>query len=66
MYRVLTKTFTLLLHYRVLQIYHFFFLTNMDIRVSLRISRLILRVLKLKIMQASSSSEVCETRTSNL
>jgi hypothetical protein len=35
---------------------------NVDVRVSLRAPRLILWVLKLTIMQVSSSHEVCETR----
>jgi hypothetical protein len=35
---------------------------NVGVRVSLRVSRLILWVLKLTTMQVSSSHEVCETQ----
>ena len=42
--------------------FFFIIIINVGVRVSLRVSRLILWVLKLTTMQVSSSHEVCETQ----
>lgn len=42
------------------------FLIDVGVRASLRAFRLISRTLKLKTMQASSSFEICKTRTGDL